>query len=155
MAIAEVRPGYLYRYWSASRELLYIGISINAVARMGQHRGKVWFPDVATINVQKFDTYAEAEVAEVRAIYREKPLHNVRRPKNADELKAEIKRLRAAQKRAAGLEPLRIRRLRDKYEVDSAFGTIPEGTTFEQYAERPKWYQSWYERERAKKAEPY
>jgi predicted GIY-YIG superfamily endonuclease len=68
----------LYRYFDAEGRLLYVGISFSAVARASQHRSeKGWWPDVATMTVERHDTRAEALAAEAIAIRTEKPLHNV------------------------------------------------------------------------------
>jgi hypothetical protein len=80
------RAGYLYRYWAVSGVLLYIGISVNAVARLAQHRDQTWFPRIGTITVERFDTYEEAECAELRAICYEGPIHNIRGPRDAKDL---------------------------------------------------------------------
>lgn len=138
---APIKPGYLYRHWSDTGTLLYIGIPVNAVARLAQHSGKHWFPRIATITVQKFDTYAEAEIAELRAICYEGPIHNIKGPRDAKDLGPALTRLRAAQRRAASKPSPKMRKLRGKYEIDLAFGSIPADTSFEDYAERPDWYQ--------------
>ena len=69
----------LYRYYDADGRLLYIGISLNAVARATQHRAdKHWWNDVARMTVEKIpgDRRHALEV-ERRAIRDEGPLHNV------------------------------------------------------------------------------
>lgn len=137
-AAGDVRPGYLYRYWSDRGTLLYIGISVNAVARLGQHRKKTWFPRIATITVQKFETYAEAEIAELRAICYEGPIHNIKGPRDAKDLAPALAKLRAAQRRAVSREAPRIRRLRSAYEIDLSFGCILAGTSFAEYAADPE-----------------
>ena len=69
----------LYRYYDADGRLLYIGISLNAVARATQHRAdKHWWNDVARMTVEKIpgDRRHALEV-ERQAIRDEGPLHNV------------------------------------------------------------------------------
>lgn len=114
----EAKPGYLYRHWSTTGTLLYIGISLNAVARLAQHKDKSWFPRIATITVERFETYAEAEVAELRAICYEGPIHNVVGPRDAKDLGPALARLRARQRRA-GMIPLRTPRQAAPEQVDT------------------------------------
>lgn len=137
-AVEPQRPGYLYRYWSDRGTLLYIGISINAVARLGQHRGKEWFDRIAKITVQKFETYAQAESAELRAICYEGPIHNIKGPRDAKDLGPALSKLRAAQRRSFSREEVQAKRLRDVYDIDMAFRCIPADETFEQYSTRPR-----------------
>ena len=71
------RPCSLYRHFSATDELLYVGISLSAVARLGQHeRHSGWFGSIASVKVEHFDTREEALAAEKAAIQGEDPLHN-------------------------------------------------------------------------------
>lgn len=127
------KAGYLYRYWSDRGTLLYIGISINAVARLGQHRDQAWFPRIARIDVQRFDTYEEAECAELKAICYEGPIHNVKGPRDTKEVGPALSRLRAAQRRRANKVPPKHRKMKAAYDIDLLFKCIPEGTAFETY----------------------
>jgi predicted GIY-YIG superfamily endonuclease len=68
----------LYRYYDADGQLLYVGISLSAVARASQHRAeKGWWQDVARMTVEHLPTRQAAEDAERSAIRAEKPVHNV------------------------------------------------------------------------------
>lgn len=126
-------PGYLYRHWSDRGTLLYVGISVNAVARLGQHKDKQWFPRIAKITVERYETYAEAEIAELKAICYEGPIHNIKGPRDAKDLGPALTRLRAAQRRAARREPAELTRMRGAYEADLAFDCIPADMSFEEY----------------------
>lgn len=132
---AKTRRGYLYRYWSEGGTLLYVGISVNAVARMGQHRRQTWFHEIKTVTVEGFETYGEAERAELRAICYEKPLHNIRGPKLPKELGPALASLRAAQRRAERRESPKIKRMRELYTIDRAFKCVPRDMTFEAYVD--------------------
>lgn len=67
----------LYRYFDKDGNLLYIGISSNAIARLGQHgRDKTWFNEIANITVEYISDRKSAYIAEANAIYNEKPKYN-------------------------------------------------------------------------------
>lgn len=68
----------LYRYFDNDGSLLYIGISLSAVARAVQHRQNAhWWDKVHRCEVERFPTRALAADAERKAIKAERPLHNV------------------------------------------------------------------------------
>jgi DNA-binding transcriptional regulator YiaG len=69
---------HLYRHFSTSGELLYVGISLHAVTRLPQHKSSApWFDSVASVTMDAFETKSEAAEAERRAIASEKPRFNV------------------------------------------------------------------------------
>lgn len=138
---AVCTPGYLYRHWSETGELLYVGISVNAVARLAQHRGKAWFPQIAKITVQRFDDYGDAERAELVAICDENPLHNAKGPRNRAQLRNALGRLKTAQKRASARNVVRASKARRMFDMDRMFGCIPDNLSFEEYAANPKRWQ--------------
>ena len=71
-------PCDLYRFYDASGQLLYVGISLHAAQRASEHRkDKAWWSDVARMEVQHLPTRGAALVAERTAIVNERPLHNV------------------------------------------------------------------------------
>ena len=44
---------HLYRHYDANGELLYVGISLNALNRLAQHREvSAWFPDIAKVTIE-------------------------------------------------------------------------------------------------------
>lgn len=139
-AVGLARPGYLYRYWSDRGTLLYIGISINAVARLAQHKDQAWFSRIAKITIERFETYQEAEEAELRAICYEGPIHNVRGPREAKDLGPALSKLRAQQRRAASKPCPRQKRLREIYEIERWFGKVPRDATFEEFLAHPEWH---------------
>lgn len=68
----------VYRFYDKRGRLLYIGMSINAVRRMEEHRAtKAWWLDVADVKVDMYPDRASAERAEREAIQRERPRWNV------------------------------------------------------------------------------
>lgn len=71
---------YLYRHFNAENELLYVGISLNAINRLGQHKDNShWFDLICRVDIQNFNTKEEALDAETLAILNEKPKHNIRK----------------------------------------------------------------------------
>ena len=68
----------LYRHYDEDGVLLYVGISLNAVARLAQHRGSAhWFDKISKIDVE--DVGEDRELAlrlEKWAIENELPLYN-------------------------------------------------------------------------------
>jgi hypothetical protein len=72
-------PGcYLYRLYHPSSDLLYVGISLHALARQVKHAGKSWYASVYKILVEPFATREEALTAEEFAIQTEFPKFNSR-----------------------------------------------------------------------------
>jgi predicted GIY-YIG superfamily endonuclease len=70
---------YLYRHYEVDGTLLYVGISLNAVARLGQHSNTAaWYHRIARIEIEPFMSRREAREAERRAIQTERPCHNRR-----------------------------------------------------------------------------
>jgi hypothetical protein len=78
----------LYRHFAADGSLLYIGISLRAMARLGQHRRHAhWFHQIAIVTMEKFPTREAVRAAEKAAIQAERPAHNTHwqvKPPKAD-----------------------------------------------------------------------
>ena len=69
----------LYRHFASNQTLLYVGVSLSAVQRLGQHRlSSHWYEDITIITIEWFNTRLEAEQAEYLAIIKENPKHNNR-----------------------------------------------------------------------------
>jgi DNA-binding GntR family transcriptional regulator len=67
----------LYRFFDATGQLLYVGVSGNTETRWRQHaESKPWWSDVADKTTEWLDSRAEALDAERTAIRTERPLHN-------------------------------------------------------------------------------
>lgn len=72
------RPCFLYRLYGDHDVLLYVGISVSALGRLGEHlTEKSWAVDVRRTTIEAYDDRAAAAAAEVAAIKAERPLHNV------------------------------------------------------------------------------
>ena len=71
-------PTELYRHFDAKGQLLYVGISLSTVKRLGEHRcDSGWTKKITTITIERFKTRRLALDAERAAVQREHPLHNV------------------------------------------------------------------------------
>ena len=69
----------LYRHFNADGALLYVGISVNALSRLGEHRqSSEWYKQIVKVTLEHFPSRKEAEEAETKAIKSEKPKFNVR-----------------------------------------------------------------------------
>lgn len=69
----------LYRHFNQAGELVYVGISNNAVLRTNGHKGgSRWFDQVVRIDIERYPSRAEALIAEENAILTEKPMFNLR-----------------------------------------------------------------------------
>jgi predicted GIY-YIG superfamily endonuclease len=70
----------VYRLYSATDDLLYVGITNSIIHRFGQHLAtKPWFPEVSRATFQHFASRVEAHEAERRAVRTERPRHNIHR----------------------------------------------------------------------------
>lgn len=77
-AIESVRPYCVYRFFDKSGTLLYVGVSSCFIQRLCGHQDdKEWFPEVSRMEVEYFDTRAEALAFESAEIRDRDPLYNV------------------------------------------------------------------------------
>ena len=68
----------LYRHFDSDGLLLYVGISLSAVERLGGHMATSrWASKIARMDIEWFPSRELALEAEKRAIKAEKPQHNV------------------------------------------------------------------------------
>ena len=68
----------LYRYYDIDKNLLYIGISVNAFIRFSQHKSnQLWASEIAIIEIEKYETRGKVLKAEKEAIKKEKPKYNI------------------------------------------------------------------------------
>jgi len=73
---------HLYRHFDKDGILLYVGISLSALNRLGQHKDHShWFDTISRVEIENFNTREEALVAESLAIFNEKPTHNIKQPR--------------------------------------------------------------------------
>jgi hypothetical protein len=71
----------LYRHFNAQGQLLYVGLSLNAVARLAQHREKsFWFSQISRVEIEWHKSREHAAYAEALAIRDEAPLYNKAKP---------------------------------------------------------------------------
>ena len=68
----------LYRHYSKDGQLLYIGISLSAAHRLGQHKEHShWYSRIARVEIERFESRQQALTAEREAIAKERPAHNI------------------------------------------------------------------------------
>lgn len=68
----------LYRHWDKEGGLLYVGISLSAVARLSQHSNHSgWYSDIDKVTIETFDDRESAINAEIKAIRSENPKYNI------------------------------------------------------------------------------
>lgn len=68
----------LYRHFDKAGTLLYVGISLHAVKRLSEHDGSSpWYKDISHVTIEHFPSRQAAEIAEKKAIKKEKPRHNI------------------------------------------------------------------------------
>jgi hypothetical protein len=77
----ELNECSLYRHYDNDGRLLYVGISLSALTRLGQHKdASHWFSQIKEVKIEHFASRNQALEAEREAIHNENPLHNVMRP---------------------------------------------------------------------------
>ena len=69
----------LYRHFDKEGNLLYVGVSLNAIERTISHRDKShWHQDIARIEIEWHHSRSAAYYAEKKAIQSEHPRYNIR-----------------------------------------------------------------------------
>lgn len=78
-ALPERRKEHaLYRHYDTAGTLLYVGISLNAMARTVQHRdASRWYDESVRMEIQRFPSRRDLLLAEREAIRKEKPKYNI------------------------------------------------------------------------------
>lgn len=67
----------LYRHFDAPGNLLYVGISLSAVKRLGEHnRSARWADQIVRVEITRLPTRRAVEAAEQAAIKAERPIYN-------------------------------------------------------------------------------
>ena len=75
------KPTCLYRHFASDDTLLYVGISLNHLHRLGQHKNNAhWYDRIVRVTIERFPTRKEAKAAEDTAIANENPECNIVRP---------------------------------------------------------------------------
>lgn len=69
----------LYRHFNEKGDLLYVGISINALSRLYSHkRNSHWYGEISSLTIQHFANEKAAQEAEIVAIKSEGPMWNLK-----------------------------------------------------------------------------
>lgn len=75
--MAKPRKHFLYRQFDRYGRLLYVGVSISALARHMQHSTTShWSNQIVRVEIERFRTAAAALAAETAAIIKERPRYN-------------------------------------------------------------------------------
>lgn len=69
-------PFVVYRHFSQSGELLYVGASVKPFRRLESHNYSSWADKISTVTLEKFATEDEMWAAEIRIIKDEVPTYN-------------------------------------------------------------------------------
>lgn len=84
----------LYRHFDEAHQLLYVGISLSTFARLSQHRfHSSWFAKIKSVEIEHFETRAEAMAAEREAIKNESPMFNIAMKKTMAQIEEERRQL--------------------------------------------------------------
>ena len=76
--LPELKGAQLYRYYDKDVNLLYVGMSSNALRRVKEHqKDKEWYWDIVKITIENFDMHHELVEAEKEAIAKEQPRYNI------------------------------------------------------------------------------
>lgn len=115
----------LYRHFNGGGELLYVGVSLSALRRLGQHaEHSVWFKSIANVTIEHFETREDALIAERNAIIGECPLHNIRHKQTLAEVQREANDKMLATAQAKKDLTARIVYFRPVYSLDEAANAL-------------------------------
>ena len=80
----------LYRHYDSNKKLLYVGVSLNAAARLAQHRDAApWFDAITDVKIETYPTREDALAAERRAIAEENPACNIQHRQTIKQIEKE------------------------------------------------------------------
>jgi hypothetical protein len=65
---------HLYRHFDANGALLYVGYSEHVFGALSSRNYKPWYQSIASVTIDRFETYAQVLKAKQEAKLREKPL---------------------------------------------------------------------------------
>ncbi len=69
----------LYRHFNDAGVLLYVGVSLDVVRRLGQHESAPgWYEQISTVTIERHESRKAALLAEQDAINSENPAYNIR-----------------------------------------------------------------------------
>ena len=68
----------LYHHYNSKNELLYVGISLNALNRLISHKHtSSWFGEIALIKIKHYPSKREVMAAEKKEVQTKKPKYNL------------------------------------------------------------------------------
>jgi excinuclease UvrABC nuclease subunit len=72
----------VYRFYNSFDELIYVGVSVDVLMRIAQHRrDKEWANEICEVELEWFSTRSEAISTENNLIKTLKPFYNLRLPR--------------------------------------------------------------------------
>lgn len=112
----------LYRHFDKDDNLLYVGLSFGAIARLQQHKAlSHWFEDIAKITIEKFPSRAKASKEERIAIIEEMPLHNIQNSERPNKMSRPKKKVKT---QYDGMTKEELER--DNFFVDQILADLPQ-----------------------------
>jgi len=82
----HAKPTQLYRHFDAEGQLLYVGISLQSMKRLAEHKNNSdWFDEITRVDIEHFSDRNAAMDAERKAVQEEKPKYNKRLRKHIPE----------------------------------------------------------------------
>lgn len=89
--MSQVTKTDLYRHFDENGTLLYVGVSLSAMHRLGQHKEHShWYERIKNVTIEKFETRESALHAETMAIVHEKPEYNIAKKAIAQKIRKQI-----------------------------------------------------------------
>jgi len=103
----NINTTFLYKHYDKNGVLLYVGISLNHLHRLAQHRGgSFWFNDISRIDIEPYESREMALKAERDAIINNKPLHNIAKLSAEEHRKALEESIKDLERRMVRFNPL-------------------------------------------------
>ena len=115
------KPTHLYRHFSKDGELLYVGVSLSTLQRLGQHASNSeWYARIARVDIEQFPSREEALEAERRAIMDERPKHNIVHKNAASERARELEQELLLSAKEKGRLVRRVAYVQPVYKLEDA-----------------------------------
>jgi hypothetical protein len=102
---AATKETTLYRHFDCDGKLLYVGISLDALNRLAQHKFcSTWYSQIKSVTLERFPSRQGALQAEREAIIKEGPQWNIKHRKSAQEAMREAEKERLSRDRFGSIK---------------------------------------------------